>query len=120
MDLLLSLLDGLLDRAERAARLLRQGDGAAARAVLVNAGLLLDGLASCAAPGPEVAGEVLRLHGSVEHRLRTGRAEQIEEIIPLLRSVRAGFASLRSQLRALDRQPPRLAPDPTTARRATA
>jgi flagellin-specific chaperone FliS len=105
LDLVLALLDGLIDRAEQAARLLGQGDGSAARSVLVNARGLLDRLVgSGAAGGSEVTTSLLHLYDFVGRRLGTGRVEQVEESLPILRRLRDGFMAIRAQALELERQ----------------
>jgi flagellin-specific chaperone FliS len=98
IDRLLALFDGLLDRAERALGLLHHGDGSAARSVLVNARVLLDGLTAGVVPdGGEAAADLLRHHEFIGHRLSAGRAEHIEATLPVLRNLRQGFLAIRSQ-----------------------
>ena len=103
IDMLLALIEGAIERVERALTALQQNDAAAAAPLLARGRLLVLGLVAGVNPGAEMSGNFLRLYDFVLRQLAEGGVEGVSAALPILRTLNEGFQAIRGEALTLER-----------------
>lgn len=105
IDMLLSLYDGAIDRLDKGAQAVRDGNDPAAVSYLAKTQLILSELAAGVrmTGNEELGGNLLRLYEFAAHQLRQPRLDGIATARGVLVTLREGFEAIRTEANNLER-----------------
>ncbi len=105
IDMLLSLYDGAIDRLDKGAQAVRDGNEPAAVSYLAKTQLILSELAAGVrmTGNEELGGNLLRLYEFAAHQLCQPRLDTIANARGVLVTLRDGFEAIRTEANNLER-----------------
>ncbi len=105
IDMLLSLYDGAIERLDKGAQALRDGDLQSAVSYLAKTQLILTELAAGVRMegNEELGGNLLRLYEFAAHQLRQPQLDGIAAARKVLVTLREGFEAIRTEANNLER-----------------